>query len=518
MLRPVSANAAQTKMIKGKLKELIRTVSSALFILLVPAYVYASKPTIGIFVTESKSPRIIRLAGLCADSLARAMDSADIFSPANSLKLRSELARLGCLDEACIIRYARTAGLNLLVYARITERGAQGRIEISCFAMDPPYYGRMIHRYTAMFPLWLWELGGEESINFCDEQAAYFCAGMLRGYRRPVPLRAGERGDIRAETPVVGRFEVYRFERNISDEGKILSHRSIGHALFRGGQMIGGDDSRAVADGDFILVDYREEARRIRQEADERKRRLSADPSADHNLLYAALLGVPASIAMPLISPLAYYSYGDFEGLALWAVSASPYLALEVSGLVDRPQRYREKHRDVSRDTEARYHFALYMLVLGGLPLTIDAISHHHITAASQYRGRQAFIGSGMTAAFLSITTAGGGHFYRGYRVWGYVYFHLDTALVYLAMRSLSRPRYYNELTARYERGRIQEKAGYAFLGALGAAKLAELVHVLVLRDRIRSGDPVEESFALYPYLYHDGNEMAAGLCGEYKF
>ncbi len=503
------------------MKGIIRTVTAAFFVLLVPACLYASKPTIGIIVTELRGPKAIHLSGLFSESLVKAIETAGVFSLAKTAQLRTELARLGCLDEACIIRFAGAAGLNIVVNARITERGARGRVEVSCFAIDPPYYGRMLSRYTAEIPLWLWELASEESINFCDEQSAFFLAGVLRNYRRPLPLRQDTRGDIRAEgadAPVEGRFEIFRFERNISEEGKILSHRRIGYASFREGRIVAGDDARAIADGDFILMDYKEEAQHLGQLVEERKRRLVTDASSEYGILYAALLGVPASVAMPLVCPLAYYNYGDFGGLALWAISAAPYLTLEISGLMDRPQRYRKKHRDVSRETAARHNFALYMLVIGGFPLVVDSISRQYITAASQYRGKQVFIGSDLTAAYLSITSAGGGHFYRGYRLWGYLYFHLDTALVYLTMRCFSRPQYYNELNARYERGRIRERAGYAFLGALGAVKLTEFVHVLFLKDRLRSGDPVEESFSLRPYLYHDGEELAAGLCGEFRF
>jgi hypothetical protein len=159
------------------------------------------------------------------------------------------------------------------------------------------------------------------------------------------------------------------------------------------------------------------------------------------------------------------------------------------------------------------------MLLAGGMPLFVDAFSHHYLEAATQYGELRPIMGSSATAAYLSLVSNGGGHFYRGHRLWGYLYFHAGNLLLYYTVRNFTPPEKYNPSTGSYETGRVRRRQGHAAIGALAALKLAEITHVLLSKDRIGAGTVVEERFSLEPdvFIDHEGG-AALGIRCAYRF
>ncbi len=113
-------------------------------------------------------------------------------------------------------------------------------------------------------------------------------------------------------------------------------------------------------------------------------------------------------------------------------------------------------------------------------------------------------MGSGLTAAYLSLISGGGGHFYRGYRGWGYLYFHLNNALIYYTMREFSSDMRYDEASDSYQKDDINSRRAYMLLGALGVLKTVEILHAVLLKDRIRNGIIEEGDISLIPVVMYD--------------
>jgi len=56
-------------------------------------------------------------------------------------------------------------------------------------------------------------------------------------------------------------------------------------------------------------------------------------------------------------------------------------------------------------------------------------------------------------------------------------------------------------------------------LGTLGLVKIIEITHVLLLKDNIRSGKIVEETFGFKPNIYFNiGNGAALSVEYTYRF
>ncbi|HOW84169.1 MAG TPA: hypothetical protein PK573_16520, partial [Spirochaetota bacterium] len=59
---------------------------------------------------------------------------------------------------------------------------------------------------------------------------------------------------------------------------------------------------------------------------------------------------------------------------------------------------------------------------------------------------------------------------------------------------------------------------GYAYAGVFCALKIAEVVHAVLIKDRIRGGDVVEDSASFEPVLYPGENGVSVGLQCNYRF
>ncbi len=495
---------------------LIALLCAALF----PSALFAQKPLIGLVGIETRSPRAANIASMVENHLANIIASAGPFSQLNQAQLKRELAAFGCMDEACMLRFARTAKLGLVIRGVVEDEGDVARLDLFCYATGDVYAGKLVYRYRARIPITRPDITARELSYLGEEHTGAFIAGVLRAYRRPVSLSVRE-GGVRLDeaSSGTGSFMVYRFIGPPSEEGAPREYAQLGELELDHGSVVKSANAGALRDGDFILVNYVERADYLDEFYRGRKRELVLQWVSPLDTLYVALFAVPAGVTMPVLAPLGYYAYGDYRGLGLWAVNALPWLYLEADGFLNRPSAMRDRNESVSRTRNARYDFALYMALSGGIPLFVDAFAHRYLADASEYAGSQQVIGNSWTAGFLAAVSPGGGHFYRGSRLWGYLYFHLDNFLVYSIMKEFARAERYDAAQDRYVRASGERGRGHTLLYALGAVKLIEIVHAVLTPDDIGARGVEAEPLAFQPVLYRDARRrpvLGAGVSLRY--
>ncbi len=173
---------------------------------------------------------------------------------------------------------------------------------------------------------------------------------------------------------------------------------------------------------------------------------------------------VPASASMPFVVPLfGYYTSEDYSGLLWWAGNVVPYIGLEIWGFKNRPAELKKHHHDISRNQMASYYFAWYMLLAGGMPSFVDAFSHQYLQQARYYQGQVPTMGSSTTEVYLALLGGGSGMFYKGNRLWGYVYFHLTNLCVYGLLYTYAKPQSWDEQNNRYTTGSSHSKIHVCF-------------------------------------------------------
>jgi hypothetical protein len=166
---------------------------------------------------------------------------------------------------------------------------------------------------------------------------------------------------------------------------------------------------------------------------------------------------------------------------------------MEARGFINSPYRLKKDHEDISKDDCAMNMFAWYMAFAGGMPLFIDSYSWNYIHNASMFSGQQKFLDNSATAAYLSLISNGGGLFYRGNRAWGYFYFHLNNALLYLTLREYSRSEHYDPATDSYETGSYNKNRALIYASTLTLSKIVEITHAIFSTEDLSSGSLQDE-------------------------
>ena len=468
-------------------------------------------PLLAIAPVEGDSPRSTPFAGLVRTHLVNIAGSTGIFEMVNVDVLDRQIEKFGCSDEQCQIRFARDAGISFILRGQVKDRGDHLELFLYAYGIQVPHFGKMINSYRVKIPVSHVRQGEKEYSYMAEEHAGFFLSTFLGGCKTPVAVEKRDT-QYRFDYPleINGEYPLYSFKNGDTDitTGIPSLYEQVGHVIVSGNIVsksspaAGRHEDTPLIPGDFILISYSDTSSYLEDFYRGRKREIVlANPTADDTCMVMAF-SVPASATMPVVVPLlGYYQDGDYAGLGLWAMNTIPYLYIEYHGLRNSPEKMREDRNDISRHQLARNYFGWYMLLAGGLPQFVDAFSHDYLNRASKFEGEQPLMGNTATALYLSLVSGGGGHFYRGYRGWGYLYYHAQNLLLYGILYNWAQPEYYNSDTKEYEKGQRNTTRAYTFASVLGVVKIIEMVHVLMIDDNIRNGKVVEEMYTLHPVI-----------------
>ncbi len=476
----------------------------------------AEKPLIGIATVRSNSPRSMALTVLLEQNLVRIVERSGLFLTVNPGLLREEIKKFGCTDEQCLLGFARDAGISLLVRADLDDSNDFIDLTLRAYGIDFPYQRKMVYTYTARIPM-AGKYGQVEYSNITAEHTGIFFSRLLARYKASLPVVAGPGGTMKVSQGVTGSYTLYRPDP-AGYRNSLRAFRSIGTARVSAGTIVQSDVT--ALPGDFILTGFKETADFVDKLTFEGKREVIFRKPAPLDVLYALLLTGPASATMPILAPiLGYYKSSDWTGLTLWAFSAAPYLYLELNGISNYYVNYHKKKKTIPRDVQAQYYFGWYMLCAGGSSLFVDSLAHSMLDKAANYQGTQPYLGNALVAGYLALVTGGGGHFYRGERLWGHLYYHADNLLLYFTLREFCPDKKFDPLTRTFHTGTINRVRAYSLLSVTCAVKIVEIIHAVLIRDRIRNGRVLDEGYSIEPVIYADEKtDVNLGLQYSYRW
>lgn len=405
-----------------------------------------------------------------------------------------EIEKNSCLEETCQLRFAANAQIELMINGSVEDRGDYISITLRSYGTGEPLNGRQVMSKTVQIPLRT-GLNAREFSLICEEHAALFIASTLRSFTCAIPLLKKEKG-YSADSPVTGSYNVYY--RDSSGVTKKSGKCSINKGSVE-------THEGSIVPGSFIFADFLSQSHDITDYYSARKHEIVFYKPNYYDTLFIVLTTPIASATMPFAAPvLGYYTFGDWSGLGLWALNAWPYLYLEAKGFIDSPENLRHEKEDITRDDKAASFFAWYMLLAGGMPLFMDAYAHQYLSDASLFIGQQRFLGSDATACYLSLVSNGGGQFYKGHRGWGYFYFHLNNALLYMTIRELSVPEHYDHSSDKYIKGGSNTGRARIYGTVLALSKIIEITHTLLSDTDLECGETVDEYFIPQPIFTFD--------------
>ncbi|NLV68771.1 MAG: hypothetical protein GXY14_13960 [Spirochaetes bacterium] len=407
-----------------------------------------------------------------------------------------EIEKNSCFEEKCLLRFAANAKIALMISGHVEDRGDYLLITLNSFGTDLPFNGRLIRSVTKRIPV-NGAVSAREFSLICEEISAFFIASTLRSFTFPVMLIKKNSGYV-AESPVAGIYSIYYSESSggIKKSGRCsITDRRV--------EPVG----CVISTGAFILTDFNSQAEQIEQYYASRKHEIVFLDTNIYDTLFIMLTTPLASATMPFAAPVfGYYTFGDWSGMGLWALNVWPYIYLETKGFVESPDNLKHDRLNISRDDRAAYYFAWYMLVAGGMPLFMDAYAHHYLGNASLFIGQQRFLGSNLTAGYLALVSNGGGQFYKGHRGWGYFYFHLNNALLYMTLREISVPEFYDETSDSYSKGKRNSERALLYGGALALSKIIEITHTILSETNIECSETVDRYIIPSPFFTLDSS------------
>lgn len=418
------------------------------------------------------------------------------FETINQGLISKEIEKNACFEETCLLRFAANARIELMISGSVEDRGNYISVTLKSFGTGVPVNGRLVLSRTVHIPLTS-SLSAREFSLICEENAALFIASTLRSFTCASPLLKKEKGYI-ADLPVTGSYNIYYNDSagNIKQSGECSINKGNVESV-----------KGEITSGAFILADFYPQARMIGEYYAARKDEIVFQKADLYDTLFIILTTPLASATMPFAAPVfGYYTFGDWSGMGLWALNAWPYLYLEAKGFLDSPENLKHDRKDIRRDDRAANYFAWYMLLAGGMPLFMDAYAHYYLDQASLFIGQQRFLGSNITAGYLALVSNGGGQFYKGHRGWGYFYFHLNNALLYMTLREISMPEYYDQASGTYSKGSRNTDRALVYGSVLAVTKIIEITHTLLTGTNLECGETVDEYIIPQPLFALDSS------------
>lgn len=411
--------------------------------------------------------------------------------------INRELTKFNCVEETCILRFAKDAEIDLLISGSVIDRKDYLIIKLQSYGINVPFNSRIISRYEIKIPMDI-QINPREFSLISEEHSANFIVKTLKAFLYPAKIKAeGDKFIIQDGFKAEGKFRLYTTDKYgyIKQKGEVNIS----------GSEVTNISGEVPAENDFILLSFKDISEELNKYYTGRKNEIVFKKKSFYDTLFVLAVTPIASATMPLSSPyLGYYMNDDWQGLGLWMINAPPYLYMEARGFILSPENLKEKKEDISRDDRALNYFAWYMLLSGGMPLFIDSYSEGSLHKASYFKGDGELTGNTLTAAMLSLTSNGSGHFYRGNRFWGYFYFHLNNILLYMTLREFSAPEYYDETSGSYTKGEINKQKRNLYCSVFAVSKTVEIIHAIMTRDRISNGEVQDEYIIPAPYFSVD--------------
>ncbi len=437
---------------------------------------------------------------------------ANSFSTIPPEIISRELTKFNCIEEKCVLKFAEDADIDILITGTVTDKNKTIVIKLESYGINIPFNKRIINKYEVKIPLNI-NITSREFSLLGEEHAAEFISKTLGVFLYPVDIKASEDKFILTDNlKISGRFIIYSKNKDGSIVDKGEADIVEGNLSVIRGEV--------PAAGSFIMLPYKEKSKEIHIYYTGRKREIVFEKKSLYDTLFMFAVIPVASASMPLSSPfLGYYSNNDWVGLGLWMINAPPYIYMEARGFLNSPEILKEKNKSITRDDRAMNYFAWYMLCAGGMPLFIDSYTSGYLNNASYFTGNNELLGNTATAAMLSLTSNGAGHFYRGNRYWGYFYFHLNNILLYMTLREFSTPEYYDETTNTYTKGSTNRNRAIAFCSLFALSKTVEVIHAIIGKENISNGEVIDEYVIPAPlFSLDDKGKPVYGASVTFKF
>jgi uncharacterized membrane protein len=417
--------------------------------------------------------------------------------------LQNQIEIVAASDDEALRDFVRRAEIPILVSGLIEDRGDFVILRIYAMAYDVPHNGQLVANHEVKIPIFD-KISARELSFIVEEHTGRFLVQLLENYKRPYEFSVKGNSYVFDQTIKTGNYDLYAIE-NRDDE--IITFSKIQNVRVSKSRI-----QTSLQDGDyFITQTYSDESSELSDFIYGRKRETVYATGSVENTTVAVIASPFLSLISPIGTPISYYLTSDYAGLGLWTVNNSPYLYIATNGFINSPEKRENDNKNISRYDYSTYYYSYYYFLVSGMALYADAAGQESKKDASNFIPSQQFLGDESIAVYLSIMGNGAGHFYKGYRTWGYFYFHADNLLTLSSLYFLSDSKDYS--SSSYQKTEHDKTTGYFLLGAAAAVRVIEIIHSMHLRFNIDNGEDLDHRVEAEP-LYREDTEKGGMFFG----
>ncbi len=445
---------------------------------------------------EHATSRGALLSGMFDTHLENLIATIDSFSLIKDENLRLQLNSSDKSDRF-LLNFAKRAEIPVIIKGSVIDRGEYVLLRLYAFAYEAPYNGQLTAHHEVEIPV-LPSTNTRELSYIMEEHTGRFLSELLDTYSRPVHFTVNNGIASVLDDVPDGTYYVYRITATTDN---VTGYEQAGIT-----RVYSGTVKQGFPDGDyFVLQNFKKEAKFLDDFFYGRKKEIVYQKNSIENTAIAVLATPVLSIISPVGTPVSYTLTSDYTGLGLWGLNNTPYLYIASKGIFDSPDNLKKNSMDVSRFDRATHYFSWYYFLAGGMSLYVDAVGHNAKNDAANYIQAAPFTGSPDIALYLSLLGSGSGHFYKGYRGWGYFYFHADNMLLLSSLYFLSEEETYTN--GSYSRSNSDKSLGYGLLGAAAAVRVFEVIHCLQMPFNISNGKEIDNKTETVPEFKSDTSE-----------
>lgn len=267
----------------------------------------------------------------------------------------------------------------------------------------------------------------------------------------------------------------------------------------------------------YYLKDYIEDADYLDSILYQKKTELVFSDASVEQRAFLMLSTPLFSLVSPIIVPFSYLGQNDYSAFGIWALNSAPYYYMASQTFLRHPMSYRDYGGETKKLYKAGYCFSIYYLFAGSMPFLIDSIANPYLDSSSIYKKSPYFIGDEFSAVWFSLVSGGGGHFYKGYRLKGYLFFHLHNILLYSTLYNLMTNEIYDEKTGNYTHSGKKYNYAIISISSFAVIKIIEIIDLKRLPFDVEMGQEDNIYFSLNAFPKEDGIESFSFSVG-YKF
>lgn len=454
--------------------------------LVTPITILAEIPDLVVAGYEFDSPRgaiITKQMDYHFNNIFSNLDFIDYINPQD---FRKYLIRDNLLNREQILQRSSEMNISITIFATIIDKNDTLHFSIIAFGNEFPHNGEIIAQMNKSITK-IQNPSAKKYNLLSEDLCLQFSVKLLNNFKFPIKATSS------------------------SDSNQFYSKQydTYGKAFYT-------PIDKFISKNSYYVKNYKNKSNDLNTRFYINKKKLIFQGNNLETNFFTALSTPLLSTITPISAPFSYISNNDYSSLGLFIANSSPYYYIASQTYLRYPPSMIKNNQNISKLDNTFYYFTLYHTFSGGISFFIDSTATYALHEAGQYNSKIPYIGDEHLAIYFSIISGGGGHFYKGHRFKGILYYHLNNLTLLSGLYFISEKMSYSNSEQKYHSsGKDIKKASLCF-SAFVILKTIEVIDIIntPFNTSLGKEDNTHFSFSIIP----QNDETTFGLSISKEF